>query len=316
MTREEAYQCLGQIEQVVNEFIQQYKATTDEELKKWEELISEAELNITLTKLGKAMGFDRVKMEKCKEDIEKARDEAFKIRARLKREKELNDLLLGKLDFCVSCTEKLYAYIRATRDYEVLLDWCDVGASIDTIKAVSKDEILGLQNWGRLIQDFTLRELWGVSREDIRRDKYFINRDGECVCRLTGKTIPRPSDQAQEPQQETPTERDRLIAELGHPDRVKKYFGRAVELGYMTPNETGYKWEFGGRECKARLGWFVMWMLEGEVVKSVDNDQRLIMEQLFSVHRLDRTIDQNFDTGKSQKVKKWRAEIERNIFFD
>jgi hypothetical protein len=94
-------------------------------------------------------------------------------------------------------------------------------------------------------------------------------------------------------------------------ERARKYFARAVEVGYMTPTGTGYKWKFGGeRGCLARLGYFV------ERVYCPTNTEQLpeqSINKLFVVNRIASAITQLHNAKKPQK---WRAEIDDKIFFD
>lgn len=100
-------------------------------------------------------------------------------------------------------------------------------------------------------------------------------------------------------------------------ERARKYFARAVEVGYMKPTATGYKWEFGGDHgAKARLAYFVERIYCPTVTDTIRADTIKPLQLLFGVERLDRAIQQNADTGKSKAVMKWRAEIDKNIFGD
>jgi hypothetical protein len=94
-------------------------------------------------------------------------------------------------------------------------------------------------------------------------------------------------------------------------ERARKYFARAVEVGYMTPTGTGYKWKFGGeRGCLARLGYFV------ERVYCPTNTEQIpeqSINKLFVVNRIASAITQLHNAKKPQK---WRAEIDDKIFFD
>lgn len=89
-------------------------------------------------------------------------------------------------------------------------------------------------------------------------------------------------------------------------DRARKYFARAVEVGYMKPTATGYKWEYGGkRGALARLGYFV------ERVYCPTNTEQLpeqVVNKLFGVERIGSAITQVHNAKKPQK---WRAEIDK-----
>lgn len=94
-------------------------------------------------------------------------------------------------------------------------------------------------------------------------------------------------------------------------DRARVYFTRAVEVGYMQPTRTGYKWTFGGaRGALARLGYFI------ERVFCPTNTEELpeqAINRLFGVNRIGSAITQLYNAKKPQK---WRAEIDSKIFFD
>lgn len=94
-------------------------------------------------------------------------------------------------------------------------------------------------------------------------------------------------------------------------DRARKYFARAIEIGYMAATATGYKWEFGGkRGSLARLGYFV------ERIYCPTNTEQIpeqSINKLFGVNRIASAITQLHTAKKPQK---WRAEIDNKIFFD
>ena len=110
------------------------------------------------------------------------------------------------------------------------------------------------------------------------------------------------------------TEGLRLPDEL-NTERARKYFARAVEAQFMELTPTGAKWLFGGDRGKARLAYFLERVYCPEPTDALQAPQCRVLEQYFSVHRLDRAIQQNADTGKSPAVKQWRADID-NLFTD
>lgn len=99
-------------------------------------------------------------------------------------------------------------------------------------------------------------------------------------------------------------------------DRAQKYFARAVECGYMTRTATGYKWRYGDNRGKARLAYFIERVYCPTRTDKIQARQCRLLENLFGVERLDRALQQNADTGTSQVVKDWRADIDNTIFFD
>lgn len=94
-------------------------------------------------------------------------------------------------------------------------------------------------------------------------------------------------------------------------ERARVYFTRAVEVGYMQPTQTGYKWVFGGeRGALVRLGYFV------ERVFCPTNTEELpeqAINRLFGVNRIGSAITQRHNAKKPQK---WQVEIDNKIFFD
>lgn len=100
-------------------------------------------------------------------------------------------------------------------------------------------------------------------------------------------------------------------------DRTRKYFARAMEVGWICCTARGYKWTFGGeRGGKARLAYFIEHVYCPSPTDVVGHDRIKAIEKLFEVARLDRALQQNVDSGKSQAVKRWRSEIDSKIFFD
>lgn len=99
--------------------------------------------------------------------------------------------------------------------------------------------------------------------------------------------------------------------------RAKKYFERAINIGYMQVSGDGYKWNWGGTKgAKARLAYFLERLYCPSPTDKFSSEVIRQLEILFDVVRLDRAISQNADTGKSECVKRWKEEIDTKIFFD
>lgn len=99
--------------------------------------------------------------------------------------------------------------------------------------------------------------------------------------------------------------------------RAEKYFGRAINIGYMQVRGDGYKWNWGGTKgAKARLAYFLERLYCPSPTDKFSSEVIRQLEILFDVVRLDRAISQNADTGKSECVKRWKEEIDTKIFFD
>lgn len=155
---------------------------------------------------------------------------------------------------------------------------------------------------------FKLQEATGIrliEYRDLSALEYYIGsyRLAQKYIADLHPTPDTPTEPANTPVKGLPSELDT--------ERARKYFARAVEVGYMTPTGTGYKWNFGGeRGCLARLGYFV------ERVYCPKNTEQLpeqSINKLFVVNRIASAITQLHNAKKPQK---WRAEIDNKIFFD
>lgn len=88
-------------------------------------------------------------------------------------------------------------------------------------------------------------------------------------------------------------------------DRAKKYFAKAIEAGYMTPNGNNYKWTFGNRRGKkAALGYFLMKVYDPDQTQQIPFQA---LERLFGEKRLDSTISAMLSVKNPQQ---WRSEID------
>ena len=88
-------------------------------------------------------------------------------------------------------------------------------------------------------------------------------------------------------------------------ERVRKYFARAVEAGYMTRTNTGYKWN----KKKVELGYFVYLIF---CPNNVGTIPQKCINKVFGCNRLDTSISQiNFNSPRP-----WMQEMKERIFFD
>jgi len=92
-------------------------------------------------------------------------------------------------------------------------------------------------------------------------------------------------------------------------DRAKKYFDKAIAVGYMAETETGYKWLFGGNKGQVRLGYFCY---------KVFTQPRPIneLERLFGVKKLSASITNAECNAKRNDVIQWKNEMNNKIFND
>lgn len=99
-----------------------------------------------------------------------------------------------------------------------------------------------------------------------------------------------------------------LPAELDN-ERAKKYFAKAIQVGYMKKSHSGYQWIYGGNKGQVRLGYFCY---------KVFNTPRPInkLERLFGITKLSASISSAENEPQRADVKQWRKEIDDNIFKD
>ena len=92
-------------------------------------------------------------------------------------------------------------------------------------------------------------------------------------------------------------------------EEARKYFAKAINIGYMKKEGNGYRWLFGGNKGQVRLGYFC---------NKVYTRPRPInkLEQIFGVKKLSASITNADIEATRADVKKWRDEIDSNIFKD
>lgn len=89
-------------------------------------------------------------------------------------------------------------------------------------------------------------------------------------------------------------------------DRAKKYFDKAIAVGYMAETETGYKWLWGGNKGKkARLSYFLHKIYNPDGCQVTQYKQ---LENLFNESRLDSSTSQLMNAKKPQE---WRNIIDK-----
>ena len=92
-------------------------------------------------------------------------------------------------------------------------------------------------------------------------------------------------------------------------EQARKYFARALEAGYMRNEGKGYKWLYGGDKGQARLGYFCnkVYLPPRPINK---------LEETFGVKKLSSSITNADNEAKRADVKKWRNEMNNDIFND
>lgn len=102
--------------------------------------------------------------------------------------------------------------------------------------------------------------------------------------------------------EETPNNFNRYLPSEIDTEQARKYFARAVAAGLMSEQ---YKW----LASHAKLGYFCC--------KSFEQPRPITaLEQFFGLKNLAASITQASYEPKRGDVKKWRAELDRKIFFD
>lgn len=91
-------------------------------------------------------------------------------------------------------------------------------------------------------------------------------------------------------------------------ERARKYFVKAINVGYMRKEGNGYKWLFGNdRGRRASLGYFI---LKVYAPNNTGYIPEKAVNQLFGVNRIGSAISQ---IQSAKKPQKWREEID-NLF--
>lgn len=140
----------------------------------------------------------------------------------------------------------------------------------------------------------------------IKRTNHYLTileQLDKCLTDIEFTTGICPTAQAQ-PQQEPSTEAIQLPQELDTAE-ARRYFARAVEAGYMVTTGAQVKWV----KAQAMLGYLCLKVFEQPRPITA-------IEQYFGVKNLAASITQASYEPKRSDVKKWRAEIDKKIFFD
>ena len=105
------------------------------------------------------------------------------------------------------------------------------------------------------------------------------------------------------------TEKDITLPSELDTEKARKYFAKAINVGYMKKEDIHYKWMYGGEKGQARLGYFC-----NKIYSSPRPINKL--EEFFGVKKLSASITNADNEAKRADVKKWRNEMNNNIFND
>lgn len=155
--------------------------------------------------------------------------------------------------------------------------------------------------WRKLVRDISVEEqkrAGDYSPLDRVRNNKMVKDKRELWDRI--KTV----FEHREPKQQSVQSSPELDTE-----EVRKYFARAINIGYMKKEGNGYRWLFGGNKGQVRLGYFC---------NKVFLQPRPInkLEQIFGVKKLSASITNAGIEATRADVKKWRDEMDNNIFKD
>jgi len=214
--------------------------------------------------------------------------------------------------------ERICVYVRTTGDEQVIIDCCKINRYPLYLFGNNTDDvgqsIRKARRYLMIIHDYALLKIWGISQEDIKNYTYYVNSD-EGVCRncATGELLKRPNKNTTASHIGMPRELDTAeaqqadIPDLNEPidtsegwklpteldtERARKYFARAVEVGYMTSNATNGQW----LKAVARLGYMCY---------KIYSQPRPIsaLEKYFGVTKLSAAITQAGYEAKRADVK-------------
>lgn len=113
--------------------------------------------------------------------------------------------------------------------------------------------------------------------------------------------------------------KERVIYELHNRELIvnteaeKRYFERALKIGYMKQTDSGFEWMFGGNKGQVRLGYYCS--LVYSVPRPIND-----IERLFGVKKISSSITQAETNKKNIKkrrdVAEWIEEMDKKLFFD
>ncbi len=92
--------------------------------------------------------------------------------------------------------------------------------------------------------------------------------------------------------------------------RVRKYFKRAMEVGYITQSDKGFKWMDDKRGELAMLGYFIQ---RAFCPNNVEKIPEKTINALFNVSRIGSAITQ---LNSAKNPQPWRKVIDNSIFYD
>ena len=135
-----------------------------------------------------------------------------------------------------------------------------------------------------------------------------LNRDSRVIVEMIERLRCMDAKPQDKEQPDTGEQSGIALPDELNTEEAKLYFARAVAAGYMKQGNNGYRWLFGGRKGQARLGYFCL---------KVYSPPRPIsyLERLFNVRKLSSSVTNAGFEPKRADVKKWRKEMDDNIFY-
>lgn len=171
-----------------------------------------------------------------------------------------------------------------------------------------KEACILIQWIGELLMEKEVRfcyYMWGEGDKEYLKPfcNYLLSTE-------IGKTVQNYLFEKQAPNE--PEENKGATDELYLPselEQAQKYFAKAINMGYMRKEGSGYKWLFGDNRRQARLGYFCN--------KAFTQPRPInTLEQIFGVKKLSASISNAGIKAIRADVKKWRNEMDDSIFND
>lgn len=208
----------------------------------------------------------------------------------------------------------LLAYVQASRDERVIEECCTINrATLNSVLSeLHKDTAFKVVQCLKVIHDFALTELYGISEEES--ELYFIHPiSGECINIITKIIVPRLNADAAQIMRGATDASESVIYREALPlkmdtMRARIAFSRAIKKRWMKKTRRGYKWtfEYGG-EPRPTFAYFVTRIYKDKGTERVPSKE---LEMMFGIKGVSRAIYQVYGG------KQWWRDIIDEIFKD
>lgn len=139
----------------------------------------------------------------------------------------------AELDKCVEGAEKLYAYVRTSNDEQIMIDCCKIDRRFlgRCISGGIGKYVYKILRKLDSIYEFSLETIYGVNKDDIDKNKYYISsKDGLCRNTKTNEIYNQKNNIETTGEPNPNTERNALGKnQKEHVGRVSKKAGRPIK---------------------------------------------------------------------------------------